>query len=148
MALIPLVGLGAPSQKTSLLGGVVLILINPRPSPRLADVGLFVRPKSQQPVRWSCPNPYKTKIIPTSSRCGTICSTQIPTLSSLYVACKIIKSETMDSMRLWCGLQLDALCSLQLATLDAWCASICSIMFQQLNGHVPRGFYPLKLNNS
>ena len=47
MALIPLEGLGAPSQKTSLLGGVAQILINPRPSPRLADVGLFVRPKSQ-----------------------------------------------------------------------------------------------------
>ena len=41
-------GLGTPSQKTSLLGGVAQILINPRPSPRLADVGLFVRPKSQQ----------------------------------------------------------------------------------------------------
>ena len=39
MALIPLEGLGAPSQKTSLLGGVAQILINPRPSPRLADVG-------------------------------------------------------------------------------------------------------------
>ena len=51
MALIPLVGLEAPSQKTSLLGGVAQILIFPRPSPRLADVGLFVRPKSQhQPV--------------------------------------------------------------------------------------------------
>ena len=45
--LIPLEGLGAPSQKTSLLGGVTQILINPRPSPHLADVGLFVRPKSQ-----------------------------------------------------------------------------------------------------
>ena len=41
-------GPGAPSQKTSLLGGVVQILIFPRSSPRLADVGLFVRPKSQQ----------------------------------------------------------------------------------------------------
>ena len=41
-------GLGAPSQKTSFLGGVAQILIFPRPSPRLADVGLFVRPKSQQ----------------------------------------------------------------------------------------------------
>jgi len=40
-------GLGTPSQKTSLLGGVAQILIYPRPSPRLADV-LFVRPKSQQ----------------------------------------------------------------------------------------------------
>ena len=50
MALIPLEGLGAPSQKTSLLGGVAQILINPRPSPRLADVGLFVRPKSQHLV--------------------------------------------------------------------------------------------------
>ena len=47
MALIPLEGLGAPSQKTSLLGGVTQILINSRPSPRLADVGLFVRHKSQ-----------------------------------------------------------------------------------------------------
>ena len=28
---------------------------------------------------WSYPNPYIPKIIPTSSRCGTICSTQIPT---------------------------------------------------------------------
>ena len=40
--------LGAPSQKTSLLGRVTQILIYSRPSPRLADVGLFVRPKSQQ----------------------------------------------------------------------------------------------------
>ena len=47
MALIPIEVLGAPSQKTSLLGGVAQILINLRPSPRLADVGLFVRPKSQ-----------------------------------------------------------------------------------------------------
>ena len=47
MALIPLEGLGAPSQKTSLLGGVAQILIFSRPSPRLVDVGLFVRPKSQ-----------------------------------------------------------------------------------------------------
>ena len=51
-------GLGAPSQKTSLLGGVAQILIYPRPSsPRLVDVGLFV-----------------------SSRCGTICSTKISTI--------------------------------------------------------------------
>ena len=50
MALIPLEGLGAPSQKTSLLGRVAQILINPRPSPCLADVGLFVQPKSQQQV--------------------------------------------------------------------------------------------------
>ena len=42
-------GLGAPSQKTSLLGGVAQILISPRPSPRLADVGLFVRPKPNNP---------------------------------------------------------------------------------------------------
>ena len=47
MALILLEGLRAPSQKTSLLGGVTQILIYSRPSPRLADVGLFVRPKSQ-----------------------------------------------------------------------------------------------------
>ena len=52
MALIPFEGLGAPSQKTSLLGGVAQILINPRPSPRQADVGLFVRPKSQQGGQW------------------------------------------------------------------------------------------------
>ena len=45
MALIPHEGLGAPSQKTSLLGGVAQILISPRSSLRLADVGLFVRPK-------------------------------------------------------------------------------------------------------
>ena len=46
---VPPEGLRAPSQKTSLLGGVAQILINSRPlSPRLADVGLFVRPKSQQ----------------------------------------------------------------------------------------------------
>ena len=49
MALIPIEELGTPSQKTSLLGRVAQVLINPRPSPRLADVGLFVRPKSQQP---------------------------------------------------------------------------------------------------
>ena len=48
MALIPIEGLGASSQKTSLLGGVAQILIYPRPSSCLADVGLFVRSKSQQ----------------------------------------------------------------------------------------------------
>jgi len=48
MALIPFEVLGAPSQKTSLLDGVAQILINPRPSLRLADVRVFVRPKSQQ----------------------------------------------------------------------------------------------------
>ena len=49
MALIPIEGSGAPSQKTCLLlGGVAQILILPRPSSRLADVRLFVRPKSQQ----------------------------------------------------------------------------------------------------
>ena len=48
LASMPIIeGVGAPSQKTSLLGEVAQILINPRPSPRLADVGLFVRPKSQ-----------------------------------------------------------------------------------------------------
>ena len=41
-------GLGAQSQKTSFLGGVVQILIFQRPSPCLADVRLCVRPKSQQ----------------------------------------------------------------------------------------------------
>ena len=53
-------GLGAPSQKTSLLGGVAQILIFPRPSPRLADVRLFVRHKSQQ-------SPPRTKSLPASS---------------------------------------------------------------------------------
>ena len=53
MALILLEGLGAPSQKTSLLGGVVQILIYPRPSPRLAVVGLFVRPKCQHFTLWN-----------------------------------------------------------------------------------------------
>ena len=48
LALIPIEGLGEPSQKTSLLGGVTQNLIYPQPSSRLADVGLFVRPKSQQ----------------------------------------------------------------------------------------------------
>ena len=47
MALIPTERLGTPSQKNSLLDGVVQILIYPRSSPPLADVGLFVRPKSQ-----------------------------------------------------------------------------------------------------
>ena len=41
-------GLGAPSQKTSILGRVVQILIYLKLSPPLTDVGLFVRPKSQQ----------------------------------------------------------------------------------------------------
>ena len=52
-------GLGAPSQKTSLLGGVAQILI--------------------------------CKTIPTSSRCGTICSTQIPTIppSNKESPCKL-----------------------------------------------------------
>ena len=50
MALIPLEGLGAPSQKTSLLGGVAQILIYLRSSPRLADVRPFVRSKSQHSI--------------------------------------------------------------------------------------------------
>ena len=48
MALIPIVGLGAPSQNTSLLGGVTKNPYIPKIIPMLADVGLFVRPKSQQ----------------------------------------------------------------------------------------------------
>ena len=48
MALIPVEGLGALSQKTNFLGGVAQILIYPRSFPRLTDVGLFIRPKSQQ----------------------------------------------------------------------------------------------------
>ena len=48
MALIPLARTRGKIQKTSLLGRVAQILINPRPSPCLADVGLFVRLKSQQ----------------------------------------------------------------------------------------------------
>jgi len=43
-----LLGFGAPSQKISLLGGVAQILIYPRPSSCLPDVGIFVRLKSQQ----------------------------------------------------------------------------------------------------
>ena len=58
-------GLGAPSQKTSLLGGVAQILINPRPSPRLADVGLFVLPKSQQ-------SPLEQRVSPASSTIFTL----------------------------------------------------------------------------
>ena len=50
-------GLGAPSQKTSLPGGVVQIFIYPRLSPCLADEGLFVRPT----------NLPRTKSLPTSS---------------------------------------------------------------------------------
>jgi len=43
--------LGAPSIKISLLGGVDQIRIYPRPSPYLADVGLFVRrPTQQSPI--------------------------------------------------------------------------------------------------
>jgi len=34
----------------------------------------------QLAFRWSCPNPYISKIIPLSGRCGTICSTQILTI--------------------------------------------------------------------
>ena len=48
MTLIPIEELRAPSQKTSLLSEVTQIIIYSRPSPCLADVGLFVRPKSQQ----------------------------------------------------------------------------------------------------
>ena len=44
MSLIPIEGLGVPSQKTSLLGGVAQILINSRPSPRLADVDYLFDP--------------------------------------------------------------------------------------------------------
>ena len=39
---------GLHPKRLAFLGGVAQILINPRSSPRLADVGLFVRPKSQQ----------------------------------------------------------------------------------------------------
>ena len=42
------VRLGAPSQNTSLFGGVAQILIYPRSSRCLADVELFIRPKFQQ----------------------------------------------------------------------------------------------------
>ena len=44
----------------------------------LLDLGTI--PKDW-PSRWSCPNPYIRKTIPTSSRCGTICSIQISTIS-------------------------------------------------------------------
>ena len=57
MALIPHEGPGAPSQKTSLVGGVAQILISPRPSPRLADVGLFCSTQTQQ-------SPPRTKSLP------------------------------------------------------------------------------------
>ena len=62
----------APSQKTNLLGGVAQILINQRPSPCLADVGLFVRPKFQQ-------SPSQTKCLPvsSSSHLEGICSIEI-----------------------------------------------------------------------
>ena len=53
-------GLGAPSQKTSHLSGVAQILIFPRSSPCLGDVGQFVRPKSQQ-------SPPRTKSLHASS---------------------------------------------------------------------------------
>ena len=57
-------GLEAPSQKTSLLGGVAKIVIYPRPSPRLTDVGLFVRPKSQKPPL-NKESPYKLNYLHT-----------------------------------------------------------------------------------
>jgi len=63
MALIPLEGLGAQSQKTSLLGGVAQILIYPGPSPRLADVGLFVRSKSQQMIISNLGKAWNGKVI-------------------------------------------------------------------------------------
>ena len=48
MTLIPIKGLRVPSQNTNLLGGVAQILLYPRPSLCLTDVGLFIQPKSQQ----------------------------------------------------------------------------------------------------
>ena len=42
MDLIPIEGLGTLYQKTILLGRVAQILIYPRLSPRLADVGLYL----------------------------------------------------------------------------------------------------------
>ena len=45
MALIPFVRTRTPSQKTSMLGGVAQILKNPKASPCLADVVLFVQLK-------------------------------------------------------------------------------------------------------
>ena len=55
------------------------------------------------PFKWSCPNPYIPKAILTSSRCGTICSTQIPTIpprtKSLPASSTIFKPE--DQMLHW-----------------------------------------------
>ena len=93
MALIPLEGLGAPSQKTSLLGGVAQILIFPRPSPRLADVGLFVRPKSQQ-------SSLRTKSLPASSTIFTLEDQMLhwdPTLHCVrlrHALCEVLQSVT------------------------------------------------------
>jgi len=52
MTLILIKGLEAPSQKTNLLSGVAQILIYQRPSPCLADVGLFVQPKENDSDYW------------------------------------------------------------------------------------------------
>ena len=49
MALISIEGLGAPSKKTSLLGGVAQILIYPRSSSCLADVDYLFDPNLNNP---------------------------------------------------------------------------------------------------
>ena len=60
MDLKNLQGLEVSSQKTSLLSEVTQILIHSKSSPCLADVGLFVQPKSQQSLS-------PTKSLPVSS---------------------------------------------------------------------------------
>ena len=53
MALISFVKTWGTIQKTSLLGGVAQILIYPRPSPCLANVGLFVCTNLNRSHPWS-----------------------------------------------------------------------------------------------
>ena len=81
-------GLGAPSQKTSLLGGVAQILTYPRPSPCLTDVGLFVRPKSQQ-------SPPQIKSLPVSSTIFTPADQMLHWDTNFFSPCGIRASNSV-----------------------------------------------------
>ena len=67
------------------LGHIVIVTNLMTNSVHILSEGLGA--PSQKTSQWSCLNPYISKTIPTSSRCVTICSTQIPTLSPFEFWC-------------------------------------------------------------
>ena len=72
-------GLGASSQKTNLLGGVAQILIT-QDHPIPTSSRCGTICLTQIPTISLSNKESQTKSLPTSSRCGTICLTQIPTI--------------------------------------------------------------------